>query len=203
MKPLRVILSASFLLFLSASFAFGASYPASCPPTAWAIVSAVGGCAAISPSQYGAIYSKCCSLAGSVQPATPTPSPKPKLVSAPTPAQTPVPSSTPTSTPTSSSSGAAMVVIILILAVPWLIGTWLSHWYLKRKTVNQKLIHWIVWSNAGTWLLLPIGMFTAAAAIVFSRIPNAPKKKYMMLAFIPIIVAALSIIFFIVGTINQ
>ncbi len=54
------------IFVLSASTALAASYPATCPAEAQAIVGAVGGCGAISADQYASIYSKCCST----QPAT-------------------------------------------------------------------------------------------------------------------------------------
>ncbi len=50
----------TFLSLLLPAFSFGATYPASCPAEARGIVEAVGGCAAISCSQYEAICAKCC-----------------------------------------------------------------------------------------------------------------------------------------------
>src|SRR3989344_2011258 len=51
----------AFLSFLLPVAVLGASYPASCPTEAQAIVDAVGGCSAIDPGQYSSIYEKCCS----------------------------------------------------------------------------------------------------------------------------------------------
>lgn len=57
----------TFLSLLLPALSFGATYPASCPAEARGIVEAIGGCAEISCSQYGAICAKCCSN-GSVPP---------------------------------------------------------------------------------------------------------------------------------------
>ena len=56
-----------FLLFPSTTLA--ATFPATCPAEAQAIVGAVGGCGSISADQYASIYSKCCSTTQQQQPA--------------------------------------------------------------------------------------------------------------------------------------
>ncbi|HEY4514127.1 MAG TPA: hypothetical protein VJH69_02275 [Candidatus Paceibacterota bacterium] len=38
-------------------------YPATCPPEAVAIVNSVGGCGAVNPNAFSAVYDKCCSTA--------------------------------------------------------------------------------------------------------------------------------------------
>src|SRR3989338_8272816 len=56
-----------------------ATYPATCPAEAQGIVEAVGGCAAISPTDYSAIYGKCCAVEGAPHQPEPSccPSPEP------------------------------------------------------------------------------------------------------------------------------
>lgn len=40
-------------------------YPTTCPPEAVAIVSSVGGCSAVNPNAFSAVYDKCCRTAES------------------------------------------------------------------------------------------------------------------------------------------
>ncbi|MDO8521607.1 MAG: hypothetical protein Q7S52_05825 [bacterium] len=62
MKFFKQLLALIVLLTpLAGSPVFAATYPATCPAEAQGIVDAVGGCAAISPTDYAAIYGKCCS----------------------------------------------------------------------------------------------------------------------------------------------
>lgn len=61
MKHLTVAILGVLVLFPAVSFA--ATYPASCPVEAQGILGALGGCTGINESEYGAIYSKCCSTA--------------------------------------------------------------------------------------------------------------------------------------------
>jgi hypothetical protein len=197
MKTLFAALSASFLLFLSVSFSFAASYPASCPVEAQTIVNAVGGCTAISPTKYGAIYSKCCSVQSSP---APKPVPPPAPLPAPPPMTTPIDQPLPVPAP----SAADIVVIVLFIYVfPGLIGLWFSRWYLKRKNVSQKLINRIAWSNTITWIIPPLGIITGVATIVFSRAPNVPRRKYMTLAIIAIALAVIDVAFVLIITLNH
>ncbi|OGZ08133.1 MAG: hypothetical protein A3C93_00845 [Candidatus Lloydbacteria bacterium RIFCSPHIGHO2_02_FULL_54_17] len=64
-KQLLALIALPTLFFGSPVLA--ATYPATCPAEAQGIVDAVGGCATINPTDYSAIYGKCCSA-----PATPT-----------------------------------------------------------------------------------------------------------------------------------
>lgn len=78
--PISFITLTAFLSFLTPTIVFGASYPASCPAEAQAIVNAVGGCSAIDPGQYSSIYGKCCSVStipGSQPSLKPSPEPTP------------------------------------------------------------------------------------------------------------------------------
>lgn len=61
----------AFLSLLFPVLSSAATYPASCPTEAQAIVEAVGGCSAVDKDAYDAIYSKCCSV-GKVIPVTTT-----------------------------------------------------------------------------------------------------------------------------------
>jgi len=75
MKSLFVTSSLSLLFLFSAPVVMAASYPNTCPAEAQAIVSAVGGCSAISCSQYAAICGKCCPSANKTTPSTSAASP--------------------------------------------------------------------------------------------------------------------------------
>ncbi|MDO8520713.1 MAG: hypothetical protein Q7S52_01230 [bacterium] len=61
--PLTLILGILGVLLFAPVVSFAATYPASCPVEAQGILGALGGCAGINESDYGAIYSKCCSAA--------------------------------------------------------------------------------------------------------------------------------------------
>lgn len=68
----KIILHISYFLFLISNTAFAASYPASCPKEAKAIVDAVGGCSSINKNLYSAVYEKCCAIKP-IPPATSAP----------------------------------------------------------------------------------------------------------------------------------
>ena len=57
----------AFLAVLSLSFpqisTAKEEYPSTCPPEAIAIVNDVGGCAAVNPQSFSAVYDKCCASA--------------------------------------------------------------------------------------------------------------------------------------------
>ena len=105
----------AFLSFLLPVAVLGASYPASCPTEAQAIVDAVGGCPAIDPGQYSSIYEKCCSI--SETPAS-EPSSEPILEE---PSLEPAPD-------TSDTSSYILVSILtwggLIYLVIWFVRKW-------------------------------------------------------------------------------
>lgn len=101
MKKITILIS--YFLFLISNIAFAASYPASCPTEAKAIVDAVGGCSAIDKNKFSSVYQKCCAIKP-IPPATSAPVVTPPAVtpiktpqspapaqSAPKPAPKPVP----------------------------------------------------------------------------------------------------------------
>lgn len=59
-KTMKKISLITIFYLLIANFSFAASYPASCPTEAKAIVDAVGGCSAVDKNIYSAVYNKCC-----------------------------------------------------------------------------------------------------------------------------------------------
>lgn len=63
-----------YLLIMNVSFVFAATYPATCPAEAKAIVEIVGGCSAVDRNFYSAIWNKCCVSS------TPTVTPAPVTV---------------------------------------------------------------------------------------------------------------------------
>src|SRR3989344_3380946 len=67
----------AFLAVLSLSFpqisTAKEEYPSTCPPEAIAIVNAVGGCAAVNPQSFSAVYDKCCASAEPADASTGTP----------------------------------------------------------------------------------------------------------------------------------
>ena len=96
----------SILFLFSTAFSFGASYPDSCPSVGRTVVEALGGCSAISCSQYAATCEKCCP--GGVAPApTPAPAPIPKPKPIPTPPPEKIIPITIEAEESSSASGSA------------------------------------------------------------------------------------------------
>ena len=130
------------LFLLVPVFSFAASYPASCPSEAQAIVDAVGGCSTISESEYGAIYEKCCSvvITPTPPPATkkrliPTPKPVPSLTLLPaSPEPSPqLASETSSSSETLSDDSSVILVLILILGGLAYLVIWFVRKRKKRK----------------------------------------------------------------------
>ena len=105
----------AFLSFLLPVAVLGASYPASCPTEAQAIVDAVGGCPAIDPGQYSSIYEKCCSISE-------TPASEPSLE--------PTPEPSPDSDQETPSDTVSIIVSTLILGG---LGYSVMRFVLKRK----------------------------------------------------------------------
>ena len=81
------------LMFI-ATVSFAATYPASCPAEAKAIVEAVGGCSVVNKSQYPSVYDKCCILPVSAPATTkslsPIPSKAPSQLTPPAPSASPL-----------------------------------------------------------------------------------------------------------------
>ena len=116
---------AALLLLLSPVIAFAASYPASCPAEAQAIVNAVGGCSAIDPDQYSSIYEKCCSVNGAQNPQPPS-EPTFELEE---PATEPSPEPT-SDTPSSDASSTSLDTLISILVWGGLI--YFVVWFVRK-----------------------------------------------------------------------
>lgn len=131
---ISLIVLTAFLSFLFPVIAFGASYPASCPVEARAIVDAVGGCSTIDPGQYSSIYEKCCSViatpARTITPA-PRPSAKPTIEPGLTSEPTPEPSPESDSEETVSDSLAILVLILFLGVLGGLI--YLVIWFIRKR----------------------------------------------------------------------
>jgi hypothetical protein len=89
----------------------------------------------------------------------------------------------------------------LLFLGAYYLGDWITKWYCKRKTVNEKVLSLVSWSNVVSWLLPPIGVFTASMAYGFSvNSKSESSKKYRNLA---IIGAVLSIVNAAIGILQR
>lgn len=92
-------------------------------------------------------------------------------------------------------------IVGLLFIGAYYLGDWIAKWYCKRKTINEKVLSFASWTNVVSWLLPPLGVFTASMAYSFSvNSKSESNKKYRNLA---IIGAVLSIINAAIGIIQR
>lgn len=127
MKLLFAIIT--FLLLLPPALSFAASYPASCPAEAQAIVDAVGGCSAIDPNQYQSIYNKCCSVN-----AVPTPQISPEEPTLESPDELTLESPEESA---SDSDAFSTPITILLSILFWGGLIYLVVWFVRKRKQNK------------------------------------------------------------------
>jgi FtsH-binding integral membrane protein len=84
-------------------------------------------------------------------------------------------------------------VVGLLFLGAYFLGDWLAKWYIKRKTASDKVMSFFAWTNIITWLLPPLGVFTASLAYGFSKKSDlSSTKKYRNLAIIGVILSLIN-----------
>lgn len=92
-------------------------------------------------------------------------------------------------------------IVGLLFIGAYYLGNWIAKWYCKRKTINEKVLSFVSWTNVVSWLLPPLGIFTASLAYGFSvQSKSESSKKYRNLA---IVGAVLSIINAAIGILQR
>jgi len=128
-----------FFVFLSLILvpvvACGATYPATCPSEAQAIVGGIGGCPAIDCTKFATICAKCCPISAK-QTVAPNPAAKAvKKVQATAKAIAPAQSTAPQiSTPVLILSLILGIIFwVVVIYFVWRFFRWLFHFFKKKK----------------------------------------------------------------------
>src|SRR5690242_4256823 len=84
-------------------------------------------------------------------------------------------------------------IVGLIFLAAYYLGDWLAKWYCNRNKINIKLLDVASRLNVITWLLPPLGVFTASLAYGFSvQVKNKSNKSYRKLAIVGAVLSILN-----------
>lgn len=84
-------------------------------------------------------------------------------------------------------------LILVIIVAAYYLGGWVAKWYFRRKAINEKVVSFVSWINLVTWVLPPLGIFTASLTHGF-YVQSKPKsnKKYRNLALVGAVLSILN-----------
>jgi len=96
--------------------------------------------------------------------------------------------------------GLALLVFFIITYLPYFLGKKLSMRFIKKGFISKRAYGFLAWSNILTWLLPPLGIFTATATLILIKnSKRTPPKSYKVLAIFCIIALIINGIFGVVG----